>query len=836
MNKSVLACGLSAAILLTGCGGGGSGGGSSSNPPQQNPTTVSGTAVKGIVQQGLVTAIELDAAGNELEIVGSATTAGDGTYSLQLNEQYQGGIIKLTITANASTQMICDSYAGCNGAAFGSAISLPLDFSMHAVIPAVSEGTTVSSPISPLTHMVAARVLAQPQVDRAAILNAVSELNQLVGVNVLETAIIDITNTSALAAASDNAKQLALFSAGLADLLVNGGNISDQLNALANSFSDGEFDDADAISIYEILNAVSGTFSQASFDGYLEDTVDDLQQVVAVVNSQIESGSYNPEPASNANASEVAQAKALITDARTFLDVIASDYEAPIDALELDKDTIEQIISDQSSANLMLLGEVLDQVILDLDSRGFDLEQELQTPGTYQTEIMDGDTSIGTVTTTIESTPLGLALALSGSLGSEPVNLDVFLATSITVDDLGIEENEVRSLVALSDSLSLSGTIGDETTTVIFEGVELAVAFVSEVDIILDDRVSEDQAAENIETLSLNGRVVITVDAAQFDGDIDLEMLRLNPGASFMGQVISLSRFYLSGVFSPAIGESFSASVEFNVSNAVQFDVLSFLEGEREVYGTVRVEGLPEAYNDPHLNTESILEAAQPTLDFDPDTFQWSASNCLSQDCTYMTMSWSVIESPYIVGTAYIHAEGPEANLYSQQFFSDALPLVEAQLGYSSALQWLNLDYMFYYSGNYYVDYSALIEHEESESNYLMGNLLVTVDADDSALPEATLTAIVNRSQYQGGEALITVAYAGQSFTLDVAGNETETGIVGNLALSNADGVELALVLDGQDDISGTATVNGTQVGVVETASNGLTLIRYNDGTFESLF
>lgn len=57
-----------------------------------------------------------------------------------------------------------------------------------------------------------------------------------------------------------------------------------------------------------------------------------------------------------------------------------------------------------------------------------------------------------------------------------------------------------------------------------------------------------------------------------------------------------------------------------------------------------------------------------------------------------------------------------------------------------------------------------------------------------------------------------------------------------NKLLSNADGVELVLDVQAEDDISGVARVGGKQVGMVSTTSDGLTLIRYNDGTFESLF
>ena len=64
---------------------------SSSSISDVTKSTLSGTAAKGIIQQGIVTAVELDASGNEVATVCTATTDASGHYELKLGDNYTGG-------------------------------------------------------------------------------------------------------------------------------------------------------------------------------------------------------------------------------------------------------------------------------------------------------------------------------------------------------------------------------------------------------------------------------------------------------------------------------------------------------------------------------------------------------------------------------------------------------------------------------------------------------------------------------------------------------------------------------------------------------------------------
>ena len=91
-NRFVLISVMGVALGLSGCGGGGD---SSTAPTNVTGVTIGGTAAKGIVKDGVVTAEQLNASGDVIATVGSATTAADGSYSLTLNNNYTGGPIQI---------------------------------------------------------------------------------------------------------------------------------------------------------------------------------------------------------------------------------------------------------------------------------------------------------------------------------------------------------------------------------------------------------------------------------------------------------------------------------------------------------------------------------------------------------------------------------------------------------------------------------------------------------------------------------------------------------------------------------------------------------------------
>lgn len=148
--------------LLAGCGSGSeseataqSDGGTHSGDPV---VTVAGAAVKGIIQQGMVTANRLiaDKDGNySLDRLAAKTvrTNEDGSYELQLRGKADGWAL-VELSTDHHTRMVCDVLPGCDQAdgstvVFGQTLSLDSDFRLRGAGDLISE--TVY--LTPLTHL-----------------------------------------------------------------------------------------------------------------------------------------------------------------------------------------------------------------------------------------------------------------------------------------------------------------------------------------------------------------------------------------------------------------------------------------------------------------------------------------------------------------------------------------------------------------------------------------------------------------------------------------------------------------------------------------------------------
>ena len=165
-RKLMLASAISSALLLAGCGGAGSdsetnptSGGSTSGGSTSGATlSLTGVVVKGVVKNGLVTAYEL--VNGAWVAIGTATTDASGAYVIPvLTSAYKGGIVKITLTSNAATQMKCE-LASCGGVSFGAFYASP-STTLDTLVSSSNITSGISNiPITPYTNLVASRVNA----------------------------------------------------------------------------------------------------------------------------------------------------------------------------------------------------------------------------------------------------------------------------------------------------------------------------------------------------------------------------------------------------------------------------------------------------------------------------------------------------------------------------------------------------------------------------------------------------------------------------------------------------------------------------------------------------
>jgi hypothetical protein len=136
----------SLALALAACGGGGGGGGNGTTPPPPVSGTVSGTAVKGPVNGGAMTAYALSNGAMGAKIA-STTTNADGTFSLSMGSY--AGPVMLQMTGGTYTDE-----------ATGATMPMMTGDTMTAVLPSMTAGQAVSGvQVTPLTAM--AQAMAQ---------------------------------------------------------------------------------------------------------------------------------------------------------------------------------------------------------------------------------------------------------------------------------------------------------------------------------------------------------------------------------------------------------------------------------------------------------------------------------------------------------------------------------------------------------------------------------------------------------------------------------------------------------------------------------------------------
>src|SRR5690606_12555258 len=160
-------------------------------------------------------------------------------YSLAIAANNAGNLV-IRVRQQTGATMICDVPAGCNGAVFGAAVTMPTDLVLRTVTQVEASATTVSAHISPITELVTAAAIASSSGEKIktdAIAKASSAVRTLLGLGAgLDlTKIKPVDITSDKADASDSAAlQLSLLSAAFANN-TGGQSIKDRIQEVAQA-------------------------------------------------------------------------------------------------------------------------------------------------------------------------------------------------------------------------------------------------------------------------------------------------------------------------------------------------------------------------------------------------------------------------------------------------------------------------------------------------------------------------------------------------------------------------------------------------------------------------
>ena len=836
-KKLTLAVAISSA-LLTACGGGG-GGGSGSTSSTPATYSVSGTAAKGIIQHGIVTAKEY--VGTNWNTVGTSTTDENGDYSLLLSG-YAGGILKIEITAGANTTMKCDGSSGCGNAAFGQSVALPQNFTMAAVLPAVSTATLTSIPVTPYTNMAAAIAetnLASSTDKKAAVTDALAKVTNLVGFDVANTPAIDITAQN-ISSESAAAQRAATMSAALMSFTSDSKSIADVIQELADSIKDGKLDSNDNITPAALEQSWVDIADSDTYKTLLPSTtIDSVKQQASVIEQNIsDDGSLSVAANPLYSATDIAKAKALITNTRSLVYNIANtDFDSPLNAIDASAAQAAEVFDKDSAAMASLLGLAVDEMFAQLINN-----QQVHLGGSYPVEIKSGSDTLGTLTLTTTNTSAGLSAVLSGSLkGTEP-NARTITVNNLTLStDLSFDEINYAKTDKTQYTVNISGSISDGLTSMSVNNGQAQATFASALTDTTGDNLGNALTVIELKNLDLS----LQANGSTFTGNAKFKLVKPDvtkiSKALYDSFPLTLKSVALSGDFTTIDSQDIKASVGLDLANSETFDLRAFLNNENTVWvhkdsiaDNTKLAQLKTAislYPNPddwHLNYGYSKYNAWNNSNYSADysmynanTLSWSGNTFNTQEAyqQYATILDPVSEMQKVIASDYA-----------------TIPNSEVQSAYIQIGGW-GLKTASPQTYNNLYGEIKLGSYEESSSNFLKVNANATFELTNvTGLPHAKVSAIVDRNSFTGGSASLAFTWGNNYYTINLDNVDVEKQ-TGSITVTDPLGTKLTLTdVSIQDKTgSGSLYVGTNKVATVKTLDNGAVKITYTDGTFETL-
>ncbi len=261
---------LAGLLTLSACGGGGGG---TSAP---TPTTLSGTAAKGLVNQGKVLVCRILNGLPEADAnCASGTTGADGSFSVAMSDGYTGPAL-IKVMAGTNSTMI-DETTGR---------PIAYNLTMRALVPAVSATTPVY--VTPFSEM-AASAVGNSGITAANMIQAMNEVQTSFGVDLSIKPMIDLkddaTDPTMLGKQANMVRQLTR----VVMAARNASSLTDQNGVACNAAGTTPPAQISSLQISCVMNAMAGVMT-----GVATTDPTRLSTVLAALNSQNVTAAYLP--------------------------------------------------------------------------------------------------------------------------------------------------------------------------------------------------------------------------------------------------------------------------------------------------------------------------------------------------------------------------------------------------------------------------------------------------------------------------------------------------------------------------------------------------------------
>ena len=262
---------MAALLALSACGGGGGGAASAASP-----TTVTGTAAKGLVSQGKVLVCRIVNGLPEADATcASGTTGADGSFSVAMSDGYTGPAL-IKVMAGTNSTMIDETT--------GQPIAYNL--TMRALVPAVSGTTPVY--VTPFSDM-AASAVGNSGITAANMIQAMDTVQTKFGVDLAVKPMIDLkddaSNPAMLGKQANMVQQLTR----VVMAARNASSLTDQNGVACNATGTTPPAQISSLQISCVMNAMAGVMT-----GVATTDPTRLGTVLTALNSQNVTAAYLP--------------------------------------------------------------------------------------------------------------------------------------------------------------------------------------------------------------------------------------------------------------------------------------------------------------------------------------------------------------------------------------------------------------------------------------------------------------------------------------------------------------------------------------------------------------
>lgn len=820
LRNTALAVAIAAALVACG-GGSGTTSPDTTTPSSSTPATLSGGAAKGIIKQGIVTAVELDGSGNELREVGTATTDDNGEYSLTLDSSYAGGAVLIKLTAGANTKMICDALNGCAGIARGQDFTPPTGFELRAITPPTDSGATVSVQVTPFSHMAAANAVSTLKsgagvTPEKATSDAITKINSITGLDIRKVKPVDITAND-LASKSKNEQKYALLNAAFADVAYGDGttdNLTTALNKYADEFADGDFDADDQGGQEGDLKLLLDKLeSQSQNTSVSDETKSDVATQIAVIKSSLGTdGSLTPDASDDDNATEVEKAKALVTETRTWITSF-SGLSTPADNFVTEADTITSVLNSNAGAVAEMAAKAINAGVEAAIGA-------IETNSTPPASVALG--TVGTVTIDEVITTGKTLVKLSATdLAGVDMNFTIDLDQEASIAQTPLHG---KTIVA-----QLTGRAANAQTEINLNDTTLTIAFAASNDANQEPVFSSFDLNGGIELKELSTGVAT---GKMVSGKGVLSLTALNPGVAEGWRVLqdaglaqlSLKQLKLDNVTVDNGAESTAGlNVNLMIDNAASLDTLAYLNGGSDVWVYRNIDG--DTFGFTTYQHQNGFNSVTSGYFGEQYTCDPNGANCYSMGTATTFNGKNAAGNP-----DFLSVPGDILGITEKvtQFLQPANYVGEIK----DVNAWYGVNPMSNQAETS-VNARLSIESKETANAYIKGSISIGANMTLKNRPEASVGITFNRTGYRAANVTTMLSYGGQTLNITVTPTDVDTQS-GSVVVETANGVKMMLNVVSGNVQSGTMMVDEKSVGTISN-TNGAPIIRYNDGTFESL-